>query len=149
MGCGHGVLLGLLADRVTEGLVVGLDRSPTMTAAASARNREAVAAGRVRLQTAALLDADLDAGAFDLVVAVHVGAFWRPPAREYAAVRRVLVPAGRLVLVTQPLQPRDAAETADRVGALAAPSGLVVRAVHTADTPPRTSIAVELVRGDG
>ncbi|WP_448613806.1 SAM-dependent methyltransferase [Modestobacter sp. URMC 112] len=149
VGCGHGVLLGLLADRVTEGLVVGLDRSPTMTAAASARNREAVAAGRVRLRTAALLDLDLDAGAFDLVVAVHVGAFWRPLAHEYATVRRVLAPAGRLLLVTQPLQPRDAAEAADRVGALAAPFGLGVRSVQGADTPPRPSIAVELVHGDG
>ena len=151
VGCGHGVLLGLLADRVTEGLVVGLDRSPTMTAAATARNREAVAAGRVRLRTGALLDADLDldAGAFDLVVAVHVGAFWRPPAHEYATVRRLLAPAGRLLLVTQPLQSRDAVEAADRVGALAASSGLGVRSVHGADTPPRPSIAVELVPAGG
>lgn len=150
VGCGHGVLLGLLAERVTDGLVFGLDRSPTMTAAASTRNREAVAAGRVQLRTAALLDSDLDEDAFDLVVAVHVGAFWRPPAHEYAAVRRALAPTGgRLLLVTQPLQLRDAADTADRVEALAAPSGLRVQAVHLADTPPRPSIAVELVPDGG
>jgi SAM-dependent methyltransferase len=148
VGCGHGVLLGLLADRVTEGLVVGLDRSATMTAAAAARNRAAVAAGRVRLRTAALLDADpgtdLGGHPFDLVVAVHVGAFWRPPAHEYGAVRRLLAPNGRLLLVNQPLRLGEVAAMTDQVDVLAAPSGLTVRAVHTADTPPRPSMAVEL-----
>ncbi len=147
VGCGHGVLLDLLAARVTDGLVVGLDRSATMTAAAAARTRAAAGAGRVRLQTAALLAADLPDAAFDVVVAVHVGAFWRPPAQEYGTVRRVLSDGGRLVLVTQPLQPERADALAGRVAALAAPHGLAVRAVHTAPTPPRPSIAVELGPG--
>jgi SAM-dependent methyltransferase len=149
VGCGHGVLLGLLAGRVVGGLVVGLDRSATMTTAAAERNRAAVQDGRVRLETAALLDADLGAASFDLVVAVHVGSFWRLPAQEYAAVRRVLAPGGRLVLVNQPLQPEQAAELAGRVEALAAPHGLAVRAVDTGATPPRPSIAVELGHADG
>jgi SAM-dependent methyltransferase len=149
VGCGHGVLLDLLAGHVTEGVVVGLDRSATMTTAAAARNRAAVQAGRVVLRTAALLDADLVEAPFDLVVAVHVGAFWRPPAAEYAAVRRVLAADGRLVLVTQPLQSTHAPDLAGEVAALAAPHGLGVRAVHTAATPPRPSIAVELGPGGG
>ena len=149
VGCGHGVLLDLLAARVTDGVVVGLDRSATMTTAAATRNRAAVEAGRVVLHTSTLLDADLGEEPFDLVVAVHVGAFWRPPAAEYAAVRRVLAGDGRLVLATQPLQPARAPELAGQVGALAAPHGLAVRAVHTAPTPPRPSIAVELVPADG
>ncbi len=144
VGCGHGVLLGLLATRVPHGVVAGVDRSATMTAAAAARNRGAVAAGRVQLHTAALLDADLGDAPFDLVVAVHVGSFWRPPAREYTAVRRVLARDGRLLLVTSPLQPDSAQATADRVAVLAAPHGLTVHAVHTGRTPPRPSIAVEL-----
>jgi hypothetical protein len=78
------------------------------------------------------------------VVAVHVGGFWRPPADEYAVVRRVLAPGGRLVPVTQPLQPERADALAGSVAALAAPHGLTVHAVHTGTTPPRPSIAVEL-----
>ncbi|MQA34280.1 class I SAM-dependent methyltransferase [Modestobacter roseus] len=144
VGCGHGVLLSQLAARLTSGSVLGLDRSATMTAAAAARNAAAVAAGRVVLQTAALIDADLPDAAFDLVVAVHVGAFWRPPADEYAVVRRVVAEGGRFLLVDQPLQPGTAQGRADRVGRLAAPHGLTVAAVHTGDTPPRPSIAVEL-----
>ena len=144
VGCGHGVLLSLLAERLPAGSVLGLDRSATMTAAAAARNAAAVAAGRVDVQTAALADADLPAAAFDLVVAVHVNAFWRAPAGEHAVVRRVLADRGRLVLVDQPLRPGDARQRADRLAALAAPHGLVVTGVHTGDTPPRPSIAVRL-----
>ncbi|WP_164699844.1 class I SAM-dependent methyltransferase [Modestobacter sp. KNN46-3] len=144
VGCGHGVLLSLLAARLTTGSVLGLDRSATMTTAAAVRNAAAVAAGTVALQTAGLADADLPDAAFDLVVAVHVGAFWRAPGEEHAVVRRVLAGGGRFLLVDQPLQPGRAQTRADQVAALAAPHGLVVTAVHTGDTPPRPSIAVEL-----
>ena len=146
VGCGHGVLLSLLAARLASGSVLGLDRSATMTTAAAARNAAALDEGTVRLQTTALLRADLPDAAFDLVIAVHVGAFWRPPAEEHGVVRRVLADGGRFLLVDQPLQPAAAQLQADRVAALAAPHGLVVAAVHTGDTPPRPSIAVELRR---
>ena len=147
VGCGHGVLLSLIAARLTGGSVLGLDRSATMTAAAAARNAAAVEAGTVALRTADLLSAELPDAAFDLVVAVHVGAFWRQPAHEHAVVRRVLAPGGRFLLVDQPLQPGPVEPRIDRVAALAAPHGLSVSAVHTGDTPPRTSIAVELRAG--
>ena len=56
VGCGHGVLVALLAERAGE--VVGVDRSPTMVTAAGRRNRAAVEGGRVRLQAAALHEAE-------------------------------------------------------------------------------------------
>ncbi|WP_369132163.1 class I SAM-dependent methyltransferase [Modestobacter sp. I12A-02662] len=144
VGCGHGVLLSLIAERLAGGSVLGLDRSPTMTAAALRRNREDVAAGRVAVQTAELAAADLPAEAFDLVVAVHVGAFWRSPAEDFGVVRRVLAPGGRFVLVDQPLTPGAADGRATRIAALAAPYRLAVTGVHTGDTPPRPSIAIGL-----
>jgi SAM-dependent methyltransferase len=146
VGCGHGVLLSLLADRLTTGLVVGLDRSAAMTDAAARRNASAVARGRVAVRTAELLDARLEAGWADLVVAVHVGAFWRPPAAEYGVVREVLAADGRFLLVDQPLQPGTTEDRTARVAALAEPHGLSVTAVHRGDTPPRPSLAVELRR---
>ena len=149
VGCGHGVLLSLVAARLTGGSVLGLDRSATMTAAAAERNAAALAAGTVTLQTAELLAATLDDDAFDLVVAVHVGAFWRAPAAEYATVRRVLADGGRFVLVDQPLQPAQTPAQVDRLAALARPHGLAVVAVRTEDTPPRPCVAVELRVGAG
>ena len=149
IGCGHGVLLALLAARLDGGSVLGLDRSATMTRTATERNAAAVAEGTVTVQTAELLAADLDDAAFDLVVAVHVGAFWRPPAAEHAVVRRVLAEGGRFVLVDQPLRPAQSQAQVERVAALARPHGLAVVAVRTGDTPPRPSLAVELRAGAG
>lgn len=38
IGCGHGVLLSLLAGRLTSGTITAIDRSDKMVAAATARN---------------------------------------------------------------------------------------------------------------
>jgi SAM-dependent methyltransferase len=80
VGCGHGVLVSLLAAQAHLGEVVGVDRSATMTAAAGRRNADAVADGRVRLVTAPLTGADLGTAPFDVVVAFDVRAFCTPPA---------------------------------------------------------------------
>jgi SAM-dependent methyltransferase len=98
VGCGHGVLVSLIAARLTTGLVVGIDRSATMIAAATRRNRPAIEAGRVRLMAAALTEADLEGQPFDVVVSFNVRAFWTSPAPEWDVVDRVLAPGGRAVV---------------------------------------------------
>ena len=98
VGCGHGVLLSLLAARLATGVAVGVDRSAAMTEAAARRNRAAVDAGTVRLTTARLTDAGLQGQVFDVVVSFNVRAFWTPPAPEWDVVDRVLAPGGRVVV---------------------------------------------------
>ena len=100
VGCGHGVLVSLIVDRVESGVVVGVARSATMIAAAGRRNRAAVEAGRVGLEAASLVDADLAgqafdvAGqAFDVAVPFDVRAFRTPPAPEWDVLDRVPAPA--------------------------------------------------------
>ena len=79
-GCGHGVLVSLLADPRVHG--PRRRPVPAMIAAAGRRNRTAVEAGRVRLQAALLQDADLGADPFDVVVAFNVRAFSDPRGRR-------------------------------------------------------------------
>lgn len=142
VGCGHGVLVDLLAGRGCD--VVAVDRSPTMVAAAGRRNRAAVAAGRVRLLTATLLDADLGSEPFDAVVAFDVRAFWTPPAPEWDAVAGVLRPAGRVLVGFSVMRPDAADVVPAAVAELAAGRGLSVTAVHRGATTPMPSAAVEL-----
>ena len=141
VGCGHGVLVDLLAGRGCT--VVAVDRSPTMVAAATRRNRPAIAAGRVRVQAATLVDADLDTQ-FDAVVAFDVRAFWTPPAPEWDVVARVLAPGGRVLVGFSVMQAGAEADVAAAVDRLAAGRGLAVVAVHRGATAPMPSAAVEL-----
>ena len=142
VGCGHGVLLGLLADRARA--VVGVDRSPAMIAAASRRNRAAVDEGRVRLLPAALTDAALDGALFDAVVSFNVRAFWTPPAPEWEAVRSALAPRGRVFVAWSLMGAELATPVEDTVERLAGLRGLAVGAVHRGRTAPSESVALEL-----
>jgi SAM-dependent methyltransferase len=129
VGCGRGVLVALLAERAGE--VLAVDRSPAMVAAAGRRNREAVEAGRVRLQAAALADADLGSDPFDAVVGFDVRAFW-DPAQEatWDVVDRVLAPGGRVLVAFSVMTPGTEDDVVAAVSRLAGARGLVPAGVH-------------------
>ena len=145
VGCGHGVLVALLADGAGE--VLGIDRSPTMVAAAGRRNHAAVEAGRVRLQAAPLENADLGSHPFDVVVSFNVRAFYDPAQQvTWDVVARVLAPAGRVVVAFSVMTPGAEDDVVATVTRLAGNRGLGVRAVHRGRTAPIDSVAVELRR---
>ncbi len=145
VGCGHGVLVSLLAARLTSGVVVGVDRSPTMVATAARRNRPAIEAGRVSLTAATLTDADLSGQAFDVVVSFNVRAFWTPStAAVWDVVDRVLTPGGRAVVAWSVMDPAASAPVEEAVRRLAGARGLTPIGVHRGRTAPMESIAVEL-----
>ena len=144
VGCGRGVLVALLADRLTTGVVVGIDRSTTMIAAAARRNRVAVEAGRVRLQAAALTDVDLGGQLFDVVVSFGVRAFWAPPAAEWDVVRQVLAPEARVIVAEQVPDAEAHRQIEEAVRRLAGARGFGLVTVHRGRTTPVESIALEL-----
>lgn len=121
VGCGHGVALSLICERLAAGHVVGLDRSATMIAAATKRNQAWVQAGRASFVTAALGDADLGDARFDRVLAVRVAAVTQPP--ELEVVRGLLAPGGSLVVVMEHPSPDVTRAAADAALAIMAQSG--------------------------
>jgi cyclopropane fatty-acyl-phospholipid synthase-like methyltransferase len=143
IGCGHGVAVSLVCERLDGGGIVAIDRSPTMIAAASRRNADHVAAGRASLQVASLHEADLGDARFDKIFAIHVGVFLRGrPARELAIVRDHLADGGRFYLVDQPLVASAAGETAERLSALLDDHGLTVHEVLLQDLGTATGVCV-------
>jgi len=150
IGCGRGVAIGLVCEAADGVRVVGVDRSPAAIAAAEARNLALVRSGRVRLVTAALADASLDER-FDRVFAVNVNAFWLGPARELAAVRRVLAPGGRLYLFYEPPSPAQLERAADGCAAFLRESGFAVERELRAELPPNAGLCIVAVptRGVG
>lgn len=115
VGSGHGVLVGLLA--AADAVVTGLDRSATMTATAEKSNADGA-----NLLTGRVQDLDPGLGPFDTVIAMRVREMWTDP-ESLPAIRRVLAPGGRIVLILDspagPVRP----ETVDTVTSTLAANG--------------------------
>jgi trans-aconitate methyltransferase len=107
IGCGRGVAAELICRRLTTGHLLALDRSTTAISAATARNADAVAAGRATFVTAALEDTGPGLlGGYHRVLAVNVNLFWTGPAqRELRLIADHLRPDGTLWLWYDPPDP--------------------------------------------
>ncbi|GAA0944643.1 class I SAM-dependent methyltransferase [Pseudonocardia zijingensis] len=134
IGCGHGVAVSLVCERLAGGSVLGIDRSATMVEMALRRNATHVAAGRAAFQVAALHEADLGEARFDLAFAIHVPVLLRgDPARELAVVRAHLAPGGRFALPFQQLDPASTEPTVERLAGVLEAGGLTVVERHVAE----------------
>ena len=100
VGCGHGVALSLACERLVDGRIVGVDRSPKMIEIAARRNAAHVESGTVGLVTGLFERLELP-GPFDKVFAFHVAAFWRRPEEMLGRTAELLAPGGALYLFNQ------------------------------------------------
>lgn len=118
LGHGPGVGLGLMLAAFPDAAVFGLDRSAAMVAQATARNRAAIEAGRLRLQRGDVGDSARLAP-LDLIIAVNVIYFWPDPIAPLSALRAVLAPEGALALGYLPRthMPKLAQQFFPRIGA--------------------------------
>lgn len=98
VGCGHGVAVSLVCERLKSGRITAVDRSEKMIAAA--RKRNASCGGRARFVTASLEEADLGGEAYDKVFAIHVAALHRR-GKPLEVVRERLAAGGGLYLFSQ------------------------------------------------
>ena len=105
IGCGYGLAVPLVCDKLARGTLTAIDRSPKMIAAAEKRNRALVAAGKVVFETVALADASFVRRRFSKIFAVNVNLFWIDPTAELPVVRTLLRPDGALYLFYQPPSP--------------------------------------------
>lgn len=103
IGCGHGVAVSLVCEKLDGGHITAIDRSAKMIELATKRNAAHVAAGAASLRTAPLHRADLGDERFDKIFAVNVGRFWRRrPVRELELLGNHLAPERRLFLFHEP-----------------------------------------------
>jgi SAM-dependent methyltransferase len=138
VGCGTGVAMALVCERLTDGHVTGIDRSATAVAAAERRLGPHLRSGRARLVRTLLAEADLGGATFGTVFAVNVNGFWLDPAKELRAVRRLLAPGGRLFLFYDPPSPAQSGRIVDACRRGLAAEGFSVDEVpRAAGTPAR------------
>jgi len=101
IGCGPGHAVALVCDRLAHGTITAIDRSPVMVARAKDRNRGCVLVGRARIEQRTLVAATFERR-FRKVFAINVNAFWTDPEPSFAALTRLLHPAGTAFLTWEP-----------------------------------------------
>src|SRR5215217_5983586 len=97
VGCGHGVAVSLVCERLTSGRITAIDRSKKMIEMATRRNREQIAGGRAVLKTAALEKADFGNERFDKVFAFNVAPFWLQPRTRWGSSGGISPPMERCI----------------------------------------------------
>ena len=144
VGCGHGVAVWLVCERLSGGRIVAIDRSKKMIEMASRRNRDHVAGGRAVLKTAALETADLGEERFDKVFAFNVAPFWLQPEEALGIVRRHLAPDGAVYLFwdARHTQPGRARDLADRLSERVRLGAFPVDQVLVKDLRPAPAVCV-------
>lgn len=102
IGCGHGVAVRLVLERLGTGTITALDRSDKMIEAVRASAPEALASGQLRTRAEALEEADFGEERFDAIFAINVDLNLRLGTRWPALLKALLRPGGRLVLAFDP-----------------------------------------------
>jgi ubiquinone/menaquinone biosynthesis C-methylase UbiE len=139
LGCGPGIAIAALAERATEGLVVGVDHSEVMVGQAR-RRAAALVGGQVHLLHAPVEQLRTDDGPFDAALAVNTVGFWPEPATRLREISLLLRPGGRMALVSQPRCPGATAATsrvaADQLTTLLVEAGFTVTRSETLALDP-------------
>jgi trans-aconitate methyltransferase len=92
IGCGPGAAARAIADQLTTGHILAIDRSVTAIEQLKAGSSDQIAAGRLSARQVAIEDFSLvsDEEPFDLVFAIRVGALdGRHPQAGRAAIERI------------------------------------------------------------
>jgi SAM-dependent methyltransferase len=97
LGFGPGAGLRRLAAGVPEGRICGVDHSATMVEAASRRNRDVVAEGRMELRCGKFHPLPWDDETFDKALLVNVVYFFEPSGDDAREVYRTLRRGGLVV----------------------------------------------------
>lgn len=136
IGCGHGVAVSLVCDRLDDGRITAIDRSAKMIAAARTRNARCIDAGKADLVRVAFPDDDLGGRRFSKVFAIHVPLFRGDRDAALARLRRLVAPGGTVHLIGQPLRDEDVAPWVRSTTGHLAAAGLDVLAPRFSDHRP-------------
>jgi ubiquinone/menaquinone biosynthesis C-methylase UbiE len=128
------------------GHVSGIDPSDVMLRQARARNRRAIAEGRVDLRFGAMPKLPFENACFDKAYSINTYQFWPDGVAGLLELRRVMKPGG---LVAIAVQPRNAGatettvrETGERIAAALTATGFSgVRVAYKAMKPVSTACA--------
>jgi len=102
VGFGPGMGIQLLARLASAGYVAGVDASEAMVEQATARNRQAIASGRVDVRHGSVERLPFDDNTFDTTLAMNSMQVWPDAVAGLRELWRVLKPGGSIALAFTP-----------------------------------------------
>lgn len=116
IGFGPGVTIQKMSGIVSDGRVLGLDRSAVMVRQASRRNRESISSGRVRLLHGSISAFPPGEGPFNRILDINTFQFWKDPLDALKNLKAQLYPGGVIAIVHQPRKPGAGDDDTARAG---------------------------------
>lgn len=143
IGCGHGVAVSLVCEKLLGGKITAIDRSQTMIEMARRRNRAHVSSGKAVFQAVALEQANFGSERFNKIFAFHVNLFWKQPDRALRIAKELLTPGGALYLFHQLPTWKETSETrgfSEKATDVLRSSGFSVVEVWAQDLKPMPAV---------
>jgi len=110
IGSGSGIAVQLAARQCTLGLVCGIESDRIMVRRARRRNKVDITCGRVVISTKSLSSLPYPDRSFDKVFSINRVQFSPHLLQDLKELHRVLRPAGKLLIVRQPLGAKNKLE---------------------------------------
>ncbi|MBN2385814.1 MAG: class I SAM-dependent methyltransferase [Anaerolineales bacterium] len=110
IGCGGGEVIKLLATKMPEGKVYGIDHSPEMVNLSKRVNKSLLENNRVEINHGSVSSLPYQDNMFEIVTAFETIQFWNDLNNDLKEVKRVLKASGMLLIVNRypDLQGKDA-----------------------------------------
>jgi cyclopropane fatty-acyl-phospholipid synthase-like methyltransferase len=124
IGCGGGTAAAAVADQLTTGHILAIDRSAAQVARAVERNAGHIARGVAEVRQVDLSQLDVEHQQFDTIFALNVNLFPGSDVSIVDMIRAALRHRGRLLLGYWRHDPRQLMGRAERTGRLLEAGGL-------------------------
>lgn len=126
IGCGGGSAVTAVAEQLTTGHILAIDRAGAQVTRAVQRNAEPIARGVAEVRHVDLSGLHVEDGEFDTVFALNVNLFLGSDLSTVEIIRRALRRRGRLLLGYWRHDPRQLTGRAERTSAVLTAGGLAV-----------------------
>jgi len=124
IGCGGGTAAAAVAERLTTGHILAIDRSGAQVTRATERNAEPIGRGVAEIRQVDLSQLIVEEQRFDTIFALNVNLFLGSDLSTVDIIRRAMRRRGRLVLGYWRRDPRQLTGRAERTSAILRAGGL-------------------------